>query len=147
MNKKRVVSKPAYAEYLAKKLGLNTAATVLVVTGAVGFMVSLIGVMSSLDFMQRSLQCFGSITLGVLAIITIDAGLALSRHAETMPEVIPLTQQTAEQISAEESLVRASSQPTEQPETILLRAAQFSTETPAEELLRSSQPEELLGRE
>ena len=58
--------------------------------------------------------------------------------AEQIEEVGLLTSEKIGQLLAEETLVRAATEPTPEPEKVLLRAATNTEETPPEQLLRPS---------
>lgn len=65
------------------------------------------------------------------------SGKKLHRLRSEEP-IVPLTRQTARDISEEETLVRASSMQDVAAETVLLRPAHAENPTPKEELLRSA---------
>jgi hypothetical protein len=62
--------------------------------------------------------------------------------ADQLEPLVPLTRQTAEQLPDEQSLVRASSEPSKGQQAVLLRAAGSDPHTPPEELLRASRAEQ-----
>lgn len=148
MNRKRVVSKTEYVGYQAKKLGLSLAAGLLIGTGVVGLMMDALAMVSHLRVLASIQGWIGFsdfllffaiyLSVGYCMVFLFRSGLKMGVQVEAIQTVVPLTQRTTHQLSVEESLVRASLQPTEQPGTVLLRAAQSSAEIPADQLLRSS---------
>ena len=73
---------------------------------------------------------------GIWVFFTMDGKLA--KHAAEIDNVVPLTKAMASNVPAQESLVRASSEPSVAAETVLLRAADYNSTTPPEQLVRSS---------
>src|SRR5262249_39143860 len=73
---------------------------------------------------------------GAWAMYTI--GVAASRRAENLEPLVPPTRQNIELMPVEETLVRASQEPTEGEGKVLLRAATATDETKPEELLRAT---------
>lgn len=63
-------------------------------------------------------------------------------YAQKMEDVELLTSDKVGQLPAEETLVRASLEPTPEPEKVLLRAATSTEEIPQEQLLRPSSTSE-----
>ncbi len=83
----------------------------------------------------------GCLCLGCLFVVAALDGQRQVEKAHQLELVVPLTRKSAEQLPAEESLVRASSEPPDVQEEVLLRAAGSEPYTPPEELLRASRPE------
>jgi hypothetical protein len=81
--------------------------------------------------MIAGLTVFALIAMPVLRFIGL-----LFATAARMDPVVPLTRNTAADLPETESLVRASTEPPQQQETVLLRAAQSDAATPSQELLR-----------
>jgi|SRR5579884_2581268 len=73
---------------------------------------------------------------GVLCLLLAFLGKQASAAADRMPPVLLLTSQTAGQLPAEESLMRACSAPMLPLKTVLLRAVSSEQETSVEDLLR-----------
>jgi hypothetical protein len=69
---------------------------------------------------------------GVLLSACVLTGMAVEKIEKSLPP----SRHCIEQLPAEETLLRASTEPTEGQEKVLLRAATGSAETPPEQLLR-----------
>jgi hypothetical protein len=141
--KRRVVSKPEYARYLARKAGLSSTGVTLALLGIAGVILTVCVLLSTwLDMFRIPLSQTISATLFSGIIGSVCWGLYLwgwrnHKKAQSLEAVQPLTRQSAEQLPAEQSLVRASSEPSEAQQAILLRAASSNLQTPSEELLRA----------
>jgi hypothetical protein len=86
---------------------------------------------------------FSNVSFTLLALISgliswglFSAGQFVGETADKIEDVERLTFITADKLPAEETLVRASTEPTEGQEKVLLRAATGTAETPPEQLLR-----------
>jgi excisionase family DNA binding protein len=151
----RIVSKSRYLRYLSQKAALDGAGTLLFVFGIVGaaacVVLLFIDVWWSLgepvDDDPRGLVGLPVCLLaGGLFVLMAQSGFRQMKKAERLEPLVPLTRQTADQLPAEQSLVRASSEPSEQ-QAVLLRAAAGSPETAPEQLLRATmQKETMPGR-
>ena len=73
-------------------------------------------------------------------------GTTQIKEAEQMKQVVPLTKANASSLSAQESFVRASTEPLIAPETTLLRAATDNSTTLPEQMVRPSGAPECTGR-
>lgn len=154
--RKRVVSKIAYLGHLGKQATLFSSGTLVFFLGALGVFCGLIVIVGILPmwWMQWGNDpgtALSSLPMGLLVCFMLSGislgvcklGIGMMQSAEEMEPVVPLTRDAAAQFSAEESLVRASSEPAIPPEEVLLRAAASGSETPAEQLLRAvPEPEE-----
>jgi hypothetical protein len=131
---KRIVSKEEYAVLVGKREAKRWGSIVLAVAAAGCFVCTIIGVLAMI----------GGFTMGFLvAGLSVVLGLAMKKVAEkAMSEVlitldvVPLTRANMGDLSAPDTLVRASEAPSQ---TELLRAAAQGQETPAEELLRAGE--------
>lgn len=139
---KRIVSKLAYAGHVGKKGATWTAGGALFGIGLGGlaldgFVLLAVWVMNWGDVSTLLSASMILLFIGCLCGLSIWAGTDMMDTASKPTEVIPFTRQTAAQLPPDESLVRASDQPTTPTDT-LLRTTNASTETPKEELLRST---------
>jgi hypothetical protein len=142
--RKRIVSHPEYLAYLARKTTLRSG----MFASGIGFytclMLTILCVLGSIICLCTAKDSMGFFLLGagILGETTYALFLATmfaKEKAESLEPVTPLTRQNIEHLPAEETLVRASREPTEGQEKVLLRAATATDETAAEELLRASQ--------
>lgn len=146
---KRVVSKLEYVGHLGKKGSLYSAGVVLYCIGAVGLVVDFLLALGTLFALLKFGKESGAAILLIGAGGTLEVivgGLCYSlmlfggrgiATSDNLEPVIPLTRQNAAQMPAEDSLVRASAEPTT-PSDTLLRAANVSVGAPQEELLRAT---------
>ncbi|HZP84649.1 MAG TPA: hypothetical protein VFB21_23640 [Chthonomonadaceae bacterium] len=148
---KRVVSKIEYLGHLGKQATLFSSGTLVFLLGAMGVAIGLIllvgillmGLMQWADDPGTEVSV---ILMGLLAcciasgisLLICKLGIGMMDSAEELEPVVPFTRDAADQFAAEESLVRASSEPALPPEEVLLRAAASGSETPAEQLLRAA---------
>jgi len=138
--KQRIVSKSQYVQALSKRLGLTSMGCgLMILTYLCGvtaiFLISpqilggLIGFAASMGF-------------GLLACALGKWSFDSFRRAKTIDPGVPLTQKVVETLPAEESLVRASEEPTQTQQAILLRAATPDDSTPSEQLVRPTGEQE-----
>jgi hypothetical protein len=146
---KRIISKAAYFRHVGKKAWLLTA-TLTTLTIGVG-----VGCYHIKNLIDGKWQHQLSKTLGtaydpitpffvICMIIAVPlAYLSMAKknwkELKEMESVEPVTRHNIAQMPAEETLVRASQEPTVGQEKVLLRAATAPEETKTEELLRATQ--------
>ena len=127
---KRVVSKREYARYLSRKIWLCISALSLVGWG-------IILVMAIERGSNRvSVKITAPLALFVASAAIIHKIFAKAAEFKRIEPVKPLTRFNIGRLPAEETLVRAAAEPTEEQKAVLLRAAQAASETPSEQLLR-----------
>jgi hypothetical protein len=144
--KKRVVSKSEYVRHRITKAWWRTSGLVGIVSGVV---IGVIFGMGQIWYMgsqlMNSTSGITSIVLGGLMVglivYMIASGLYLQgteywKKAGQLEDVELLKHANVGQLPAEETLLRASAEPTEGQEKVLLRAAMAGAETPPEQLLR-----------
>jgi hypothetical protein len=145
----RVVSKTRYLRYLSQKAVLWAAGTSLFLLGVMGVM-ACVGALIACLTLANPYPLWSIPNIGVsvvcllpvaLCVLLARSGISQMDRAERLEPLVPLTRQNAEQLPAEQSLVRASSEPAEQQQAVLLRAAGSDTQTPAHELLRATTQE------
>jgi hypothetical protein len=85
----------------------------------------------------------GCILYAGLTVVSVSFkhGISKFKEAAQVETVELLVLKKADQLPAEETLVRASAEPTQEHEKVLLRASLVSEDTPPEQLLRPSQRE------
>jgi hypothetical protein len=144
--RKRIGSYPQYLAYIARNETLEWGE--LLLYGAAIFLgFSTICFVFAVPFFllgtkswQAASSCLLSIPIfGFGAWSLFKAGLRMGKKREAMEQIEPPTRQNIAQLTAEETLVRASEEPAEGQEKVLLRAAHSSSEIGQEELLRASQ--------
>jgi len=141
---KRIVSKGEYIEIIGGRFVGYSALSILFLFGISGMIFTGLGACKILLTMMRGGDNVGLLPFILIVIIPaflLSMGMTVMARAgfKSIAEeeaVVPLTRQTALDIPAEESLVRASSAQTLADETILLRPAQAQANTASEELLR-----------
>ncbi len=146
----RIVSKTRYLGYLSRLAMLHGSGTILLLLGSMGavicvgiLIVSIVG-WALCGFAHPGILMLGlgfSLFAGFPSMLAIRLGIGQCEKANRMEPVIPLTRQSAEQLPAEESLVRASSEPADVQPEVLLRAAGSDMQTPPQELLRANRSE------
>lgn len=137
----RVVSKRDYISHVGKNATLYTAGMVAFVTGGLGLLIACLGLLTGTDTEDHpdpiSVVEFVVVAGGLSALLTWSGWLMLKK-ASKAEIVLPLTRYTVVKLLIEESLVRASAEPTTPTETLLCAANPSEEETPSEELLRAS---------
>jgi hypothetical protein len=144
----RVLSRSEYIRYLSQKWVLSAVGRLLFLLGSLG---TLLAILSVDALLLLQLFCWfvvptteGSLTgfevmwcyLAVmLSLLLAFLGKKTMRSANQMEPVMLLTPRLADQLPAEESLVRACAEPELRLSILLVRAARFQ-ETSWEELLR-----------
>jgi hypothetical protein len=146
---KQIVSKAEYVAVMSKKASLSFSGTVFLCTSyfailcglALGLTLSIMGVL-----VMTYSPLGGAIRIGIglgLGFVIIRGGMFFSNRAEDILQKaegmnvgVPFTQANTAHLPASESLVRASSEPEEEQQSVLLRASIHSQQTPAEQLLR-----------
>jgi hypothetical protein len=141
--KKRVVSKSEYAAHLARKTTFKTGSTMMSVGGGIIVTLALVGYWVTLPILRDQPSWLTILFLLAWPLICIAGvmwcireGAALNKQAEEVEPLLPPTRHNIEQLPAEETLVRASTEPIHEQEKVLLRAATGAEETPPEQLLR-----------
>jgi hypothetical protein len=133
--KKRVVSKSEYAAHLAKRTTLKAGSSVMLMSSAAFFVIAFNYVLEAC-LIKNFVPMLGVALVSALAgCLLIWGGKATQKRAEKIELLFPLAYQHLEQ-HAEETLLRASTEPIEEIEKVLLRAATGAAETPPEQLLR-----------
>ena len=144
---KRIVSKSAYVKALGQQAGLNVL-SIGVLIAAAGF-----GILAVMVIFWTIVEMFSAgqqhglqdlVMPGIAALILIGiayfcgkAGILSLNQAQLIDPGVPLTRANTADLSATDTLVRASSEPLQTQEGVLLRAAQ-GVETPPEQLVRAS---------
>jgi hypothetical protein len=143
---KRIVSKAQYAGIMGGRILGYTASMFFFLIGIFGAILSGLGICAILIALTRG-NGYESTVIELIMVITIfciSIGFAVAGWVGIMSmeeeAVIPLTRQTALDIPAEESLMRASSADTIAAESVLLRPAQSESEINSMELLRPHLP-------
>jgi hypothetical protein len=141
--RKRVVTKLEYVAYLAGKTTLNSGSFLLWCGGVLLAVIAVLCGMITLYLLATPNTWIGALgalfltlILGGGAWLFIQAGMGAGSIAEEMEPVLPPTRRNIEQLAAEETLVRASTEPTVEQKQVLLRAATGTDQTPPEQLLR-----------
>lgn len=156
---RRVVSPRRYLRYLIQKAVIGGVGAFLFVSGILGIVVcvgliiaALVAIAETFSkdnyasfWVQTIIFCLALLVfVGCVSLFFVRSGIHQMDKAGQLERLAPLTRQTAEQLPAEQSLVRASSEPSEVQQAVLLRAAGADTPTPPEELLRAVACEERL---
>jgi hypothetical protein len=154
---KRIVSKSEYVARRTKKsvLQLSTAGGICValfcVIAAVCFLFGLVVVFVDVAFGNRDarigsegggalISCFSCLLIFV--VVAYVSGKIAERSNELSAKeeaVIPLTRANTADLSAPDSLVRASAEPVQEQQAVLLRAATETQEKHEEQLVRASE--------
>ena len=132
---KRLVSKRDYVSTMTKKVLLGTAGLFSIMIGLLLF--------ASICRLLAHGRIDNRIALLAIAFcawssITGYFGMRLLQAAEKVEPGVPLTQANTADLSAPESLVRASQEPVHAQEAVLLRAAVEGQEQHEEQLLRAA---------
>jgi ABC-type protease/lipase transport system fused ATPase/permease subunit len=142
--KKRVVSKSKYAAHLAKKTTFISGTVVFAIIGIgsnLFFFLFPVLVLVSLFLWSwkttLSLLCL-TILMRLVGKASMRAAMSLEKTAEGLEDVELMTTDKVKQLPLRETLVRASTEPTQEQEKVLLRAAITSEETASDQLLRPS---------
>jgi hypothetical protein len=149
-SEKRIVSKTEYAVLTSRKSVLMMFGFLLSIGAAmIGLLIGTV-LLCALIYqwcspskgLPEAIQTEIVISLGrvIICVLLYRIGLKIYDKAHTLEKVVPFTQANTAHLAAEESLVRASTEPVAEQEKVLLRAAKLSQETPAEQLLRSCKP-------
>jgi hypothetical protein len=138
-SKKRVVSKSKYGLYLMGKTWLGYVSIVLSIVGSLFILFTVWCAM--IAYVNYGTVQFASaivdlLVCGFVSAMLVAGATAASRVVGKIEPVLPETRQNIQQLPTEETLLRASQEPTEGQEKVLLRAAITTTETPPEQLLR-----------
>jgi hypothetical protein len=139
INNRRVVSKARYFGIMSRRI-TQTVLSLLFLFVGIGGILTLFLILSIASFPSPGhhmalliLAMF--VLMGVCGVILGWLGL---KAVAAEGQVIPLTRQTVQELSEQESLVRASSATDVAVETVLMRPSYSDNETPKEELLRSA---------
>jgi len=133
-NRKRIVSKGHYVKIQGQRVGITSAGCGLLLLAALCFGVAFFFIVIAI--MGWWWGAIWGFVAGVAALWCGKWGFDSIRYAETIDPGIPLTRKVADTLPAEESLVRASSEPIQEQQAVLLRAAVDDQETPSEQLVR-----------
>jgi hypothetical protein len=147
--KKRIVSKAEYFRNLRRRYWLAISALLLLIPGALGTIALVLWILFKV-FQSQSLgralgpsvmifMFFSGLMWFAVRHLMIKTAIANIKVLRKMDRVAPMKRRDLDQLPAEETLVRASQEPTEGQEKVLLRAAMATEETSSEELLRASQ--------
>jgi hypothetical protein len=141
---KRVVSKPKYVAYLAQKVTLTTVSSTILVCGMMLILCAFLRMGRTLDSTRIgwNTNVFNMLCCALGGWLLLRYGMALDNRTDEIEPVLPSTRENVKQLPAEETLVRASTEPTQQQEKVLLRAATAGAETPPEQLLRPDAPKQ-----
>lgn len=142
--KKRLVTRQEYIYHRAAKASWRVSAIVLFVIGIIattGLLVFLFlpryGSLNLYQLLERVLSGLVLLLFGLPGGWWLfKRGMLHSEKAEQIEDVELLTHDTMRQLPAQETLVRASTEPTVKQEKVLLRATIAPEETPSEQLLR-----------
>ena len=144
---KRIVSKGTYAKAQGKRLLLCLVAAGFLFTAWIGFQLAvpvastILHIYPALLYNEafRLLVFFTlPILIGIVVFLIGRRGMRSIERAVHIDAGIPLTRANTADLSAPDSLVRASSEPLQAQEAVLLRAATEGQETPPEQLVRAS---------
>jgi hypothetical protein len=134
--KKRVVSKAEYVAYKARKMTLEFGAVSMLIASGGFILIAVLCCLLALLWYD-AIPIYLGLPIALLgAGMLIWGGIRTQKMAEKLEPVLPPTRHNLELLSAAETLLRASDEPTEGQEKILLRATLSPTETPPEQLLR-----------
>jgi hypothetical protein len=147
-HKKRPVPLTEYLRNRAAKIGWKASGiTLMLLSSAVGIIVIwqvLLGLKVDASIAQKmaALQRGALLILiGYIGAFFIQKqGRVCTEKAKKIEEVELLKHANVGQLPVEETLVRASTEPTQEQEKVLLRAAMTSEDTPPEQLLRPGNP-------
>lgn len=139
--KKRLVSKGEFAISVTKEVVFTMAGFGLIIAGCSGSFFSIvlaIGIAIGGSGIDPELRGNSLVFLfvAVVSAIVAYAGFALTKTANAMQSLAPITRDNVARLPAAESLVRPSSADAIPQEQVLLRATMATDETPSKELLR-----------
>ena len=130
---KRIVSKGEYVKLQGKRLWLYLCS---LLTG-----ISIVLLCCNICFLHYfSSGWCAFLILGIACMVwcgKIKTAQQWYQEAQKVPAVTPLTRANTTNLTAPDSLVRASSEPMQAQEAVLLRAAAQGAETPPEQLVRA----------
>jgi hypothetical protein len=145
--KKRLVTLKEYLRNRATKVWLRSSGLVLIVSGVVVGVIFVLGqIWYALTEILKGTQDGVSIVIAglllaclfyMLAALLYDRGTWNWKRANQLEDVELLKHDNVGQLPAEDTLLRASTEPTQAQEKVLLRAATGAEETPPEQLLRA----------
>jgi len=131
----RIVSKAEYVKVQSLRIGLVLSTLCLAILFP-GY-----GVLGRRQFHEHPFIAF---VIGLLAtMIVVVYTIRVIPAARAIGKVIPLTRANTADLTAVDSLVRASEQPEQAQADVLLRAVTDVQQTPPEQLLRSTTGEEV----
>ena len=147
---KQIVSKGEYVGRLGSKAFFSAVGIIMLWFCAIGVFATICLLFTLFFILYPDLTkmdvairfiIFLSLCLPLVGVVLFLLGyvgrLAIRRGRQVDPG-IPFTRENTADLPAEDSLVRASEEPTPEQQTVLLRAAVQGQETPAEELVRAS---------
>jgi len=143
---KRIVSKAEYAKVQSIRLGLNASSfrllffmgcTFLFTVGSILLFISLLLPASEPINVYIAILAFGFLT-GSAGLLSWKLFVASVNKTKALGNIVPLTRANIADISAPDSLVRASEKPEQAQADVLLRAVTDVQQNAPEQLLRSS---------
>jgi hypothetical protein len=152
----RVVSKSRYLRFVIEKAALCGSGVFLFGVGVLGATTCTFLLLSGIwwswvthwyDYSRNPvltpmLSVLVCVLIAVLFVLIACSGPRQVDRAARLEPLVPFTRQVAEHLPAEQSLVRASSEPSALQQAVLLRAAGSDSHTPSQELLRAATQEE-----
>jgi hypothetical protein len=146
---KRVLSRAEYILYISRKWGLTSLGRLLLLFGALGTLLAILGVdfflllqpfcwfaVPTAEGALTGYELVWCILALILSLFLAFLGKRAMRSANQMEPVLLLSPRLADQVPAKESLVRACATPELPLKSLQLRAARFEQETAPEQLLR-----------
>ena len=147
---KRIVSKAEYVALQSKKASRLLSGRLLILVAWTGMIITFVGFLAFMVTMGVH-DLFPPFIRGGIFLLTGAFGWFFCRFlmfcqetgrnqvddAKAMEEVLPFTHTNTSNLTVSESLVRASSEPLQEQESVLLRASIYSQQTPSDQLLRS----------
>ena len=132
---KRIVSKGEYVRLKGKRESIRLVGVcLLLLAGILGFLtVCTLGIMGF-----RLNGCILALCLGIATYVVGKWGLESLNASVKIDPGVPLTHVNVTDLPAPDTLVRASSEPTQEQQTVLLRAVAADQQTPSEQLVRAS---------
>src|SRR5579871_4510450 len=138
----RIVSKGQYVKAQSKRIGVGASGCGLLLLATICAGATIWLLVFLLLGWWTALGAVLCVASGVATFWLGKWGFDNLRHAEAIDPGIPLTRKVAATLPSNESLVRASEEPTQEQQIVLLRAATHDHTTPAEQLLKpSGEPE------
>ena len=146
---KRIVSKAEYVVMISEKVSRLLSGRLLIIAVWIGMIGTFIGFLSFMVMMGDQNIFPPVIRGGIFLLVGVGCwffctllmcfqkiGQNQIEDAKAMEEILPFTRANTGDLHTSNSLLRASSQPSQEYEAVLLRPATKSQQTPAEQLLR-----------